>query len=863
MGASFEQANWSLTDTSEISHKHFEDLRKYIWVSYNKSRGLFDIDIWFGENLADVAAWEVEYPGDANPTIYYYLGELQVQYKGELFGNSVSMSDSQVHNNPPLDDDGELDESYWVRLANPNLYHHFDYNSGRYVMIYHADNAYQNEHCCFLPAYKWLPQQTDPQEQRYPIYPKSWVIGSEYKKGIYTRSLGTPWLSYLCIKDHTADSDNQPKVGDDWETYWLRVPTSPVPWKEDPLSYFIAGRYCINDGTEYLCILTHLIHDYTEPGVGLYWETYWTEEDCTDKIIRRYDLIEIKAEHITELPIAQFMRTWALASMLPGNPSEYTVGGQEPVDDKIENNQVRKNQLMCNAYQDCVTTAIDRCSGFLAKATAFFINNWETRTWQGGLRNPPLVHDPSTEADHPEYDTIGKAWWGCNASAYEYCLKKMGHYDWYWSTTPYVPKWLHNEHYCDQPIDDVALKYPMPCGCWRRTWKWSFGRVGTTMYPGNGDPPEYYPNKICITQAQEDAAEVAWDEEWPPSRWYDDYQVVSDSILPEEWQNGTLYEADGFSKNGKPFQVYLCTANHTSSVDTEPGVGEDWEDYWTESSEGLTATQEATLAEHHDGDEIHHELVNDMRQCFLYLDSMPGELVFSTSTVSGDMWWSWGVDVQGTAAAAYSEGKSQAMTPLEEDPENPGNGNPKESTRSFVGYSSGVERIDSFGVDGYRVGCEKEENGVTYNTAWMILTKDEELNVSSLRVRVQYSGYEKTQDPVPDSEHFEAGGSAGIDGGLTVSAEPYVNGGSPTYKYGYVSCGFSDSKIYAIPTGGWPAESTIDFETDEDGEYRFSKQGLDLELYPAGVSERLIIDYDFDVPVSCWDRDDTNVVQLT
>lgn len=71
----------------------------------------------------------------------------------------------------------------------------------------------------------------------------------------------------------------------------------------------------------------------------------------------------------------------------------------------------------------------------------------------------------------------------------------------------------------------------------------------------------------------------------PESPWVADVYVFGDYI--SEWELGVVYDPDyidgddSCTKAGAyPKKWYYCTVKHTSSADTEPGVGADWEDYW-------------------------------------------------------------------------------------------------------------------------------------------------------------------------------------------------------------------------------------------------------------------------------------------
>src|SRR5690606_31949392 len=48
-----------------------------------------------------------------------------------------------------------------------------------------------------------------------------------------------------------------------------------------------------------------------------------------------------------------------------------------------------------------------------------------------------------------------------------------------------------------------------------------------------------------------------------------------------DWGTGNEYSVDDAVQNGDPKSSYRCHTAHTAAAGNEPGVGEDWADYWT------------------------------------------------------------------------------------------------------------------------------------------------------------------------------------------------------------------------------------------------------------------------------------------
>jgi hypothetical protein len=87
--------------------------------------------------------------------------------------------------------------------------------------------------------------------------------------------------SYICIDDHTSDASTEPGVGVYWTSYWELVAQKGEPginWIEggwQTSTPYVALDAVSNDSSSYICILGHTSDATTEPGTGAYWATYW------------------------------------------------------------------------------------------------------------------------------------------------------------------------------------------------------------------------------------------------------------------------------------------------------------------------------------------------------------------------------------------------------------------------------------------------------------------------------------------------------------------------------------------------------------------------------------------------------------
>lgn len=87
----------------------------------------------------------------------------------------------------------------------------------------------------------------------------AWVTSTAYETGDVVLSGGT---YYVATADHTSSAATEPGVGVDWETVWTEL-------------VYTEGQVVTNGGTTYVAIETHIATTANEPGVGVDWEDFW------------------------------------------------------------------------------------------------------------------------------------------------------------------------------------------------------------------------------------------------------------------------------------------------------------------------------------------------------------------------------------------------------------------------------------------------------------------------------------------------------------------------------------------------------------------------------------------------------------
>lgn len=454
MGFWWEQGSWPVTVKDEIRYHFFEDIRRLIFLLENPAVGNFDLYQHYGKSIDggitylayDEQNWVGSWNGYAAPALAKE-GEVTVIYRDhtgteDIYLNHRQMSEATLDSHPPIKSDGKLDTRYWRLGVNPNYYCHYNQNAGKPDLD--ADGRY------------------------FIIY----------------HAAGDGYLSYVCdLEAHN----------------WL--PRHTHPYRQ----------------------IAPLLR-------------------ASGAVQQRYSPVEKKDRHITQNLGTQWPRDSAAKYR---KLTEYVMELGEP--DAVVANQSGHDSKMCEAYQDRAIRTMEHEQRYLTEVDQTYADAWTKRQgteWAGGINykdgttqwavaasivylpggavvgtrylcvkshlsaganQPPNTEFWTTPAYRPdlciyqpEYEPFGARFFCCNGSAYEKVLKNIGQYDWWWdSAYPYVPDALK-----DLRDAEGAANWPLPCGCWRRTWRHSMGRVGTIMWPGeSGEPPEYFPDQWSVTQA--------------------------------------------------------------------------------------------------------------------------------------------------------------------------------------------------------------------------------------------------------------------------------------------------------------------------------------------------------------------------
>jgi hypothetical protein len=176
-----------------------------------------------------------------------------------------------------------------------------------------------------------------------------------------------------------------------------------------------------------------------------------------------------------------------------------------------------RGQVVTSNEQKYICITASGSGSYQPGVTSDWENYWALGVWR-----------PDWFGEMKEYYRLGYELWECNGSAFELILKLIeddedvededeaeeNKSDWWWDdSTPrmYNDKIKSTWSYDYAPLRDLWEEYwdlatggapdqyhpewyPQPDGCWRRTWRYSLGKVfGKVMWPAElGDPREYF-----------------------------------------------------------------------------------------------------------------------------------------------------------------------------------------------------------------------------------------------------------------------------------------------------------------------------------------------------------------------------------
>jgi len=645
----WEKGKWLMEMGDEYTSALFEDIRKRMFFIRNLAAGDIDIVRSYGlsqDNDPDPptwipftnANWSAAWAGLDDPEITITPGQYVVCFEDvgevvDLYINKEGMTGDVFVDTPPVTAEGMLN-SKWLLYPNPNNYHHFDKNTGRleigadqrYFVKHHTGKAGCgiSAYTAIIPAYQFYPKQTDPLEQLIALKEGSQVI----------RRLD-PILRKVEIKrDYISQTP---------QTHWnrTRIVADTYPAHVCVLAKR-ANEYVLDDGDPSGYSDEESGQDYSDPLIN---------EAYQDQVIHTAEFQDNFSKEVDELWIRNWVhfhynanwetdKTWARGKIvyLP----EYDASPAAFIMDAF---YISKQ----NHTSTAGTPESEKKPG-TDEGDAY----WATPAFQPTLFGAATGYCPAhieycrlKETDDQEtgwgnYKVDRSEFFDCNGSAFELLLKYIDNeqpcYDWYFDTEhPFVPGWMYHEHY-KSPAGQPTL-YPIPRGCWRRTWRHSQNKpchsetgAPFLMWPGElGDPPGYWEGRGYYGAGEDDWNTmckrfiITQDDYDLLTTWFEHlYRVVDVEALYEAAIEGNGAAIERMNKRHEANQI----------INKPYGEGE------VESIEQF---------------EIHHNLINDMRQVLGQLN-----LLYSAKQVNCFSYYNGATEeiFNGDPGDLYREGKA-------------------------------------------------------------------------------------------------------------------------------------------------------------------------------------------------------------
>jgi hypothetical protein len=446
----FEEGEWPLAVKKEITHHHFEDLRKrifmlrYPWAghaTYNYA------EPYTGEGGSDT----FEHGTTLGQGTRWERGSKIAVWKGELWTNTVAYEGpNTVVPDPPYE---------YVRPVRVK-------HSGtiyKCVKI-HKSSVFADD----LAAEKWqtdssIPHIDTTNDDYYT--PPDWTTDTGYMLVEWVAS-GNGWAHAIDTNMyHDCDAhkscyvygiDSQAGegvgVGDEYDYSGASI----MPAQTEEIEHHPPVHYRDTDKIRWIYrdkIGFKASHITMPRFAGAQW---------TETYMQRYSSTTVPA----------FERASAYASDRYASGTQYSNGLNIPSSSMngVTNKKCNESyQCQIEMLSDLLRYPVD--GTYIASYTA-----WRNRN----APDPAWAWD-DTDAQIENYPPVADLHWGCNASGFEFFKKLIGDFDWYWDDEyPYI-QWQHQLG-ADRCGDDppvfypVGATFPMPVGTWRRWWKHSMGR---------------------------------------------------------------------------------------------------------------------------------------------------------------------------------------------------------------------------------------------------------------------------------------------------------------------------------------------------------------------------------------------------
>ena len=586
---SFFKAAWTqLFDQTtyprvEITADFLEDLRKWLYIIYfpQSGSGREDGNAWY---VYDYANWVLD--------LNYAGGAIKLGMSINWYGEFYILSAPQTI--PPTE------WTFLQLLANPPTSEGSDDGFGGEIS---HDDAIKNANWEKAVSFNWY-RLWMPENNRY--YVRHWsaydLVTESYK-----------WLPKYVPRNILIQSGENPSRDD--------IETQKVEFKAEYINRLNNGLW-VRDKDDYTSEWTVDGNEPRDLGIEEIFQTHWNPLMGDGNTLGAYqDCIRMIVEHIayltktngTEDPGADgtYEQEYNRYPLLGDAKwvTAYNYSTEDIVwseDDDGDERETGTKKYFC--YVGHLSSALNKPPNTAGIGGGI---NWEDYWLES-------AYQPRNSDGTPIFTYFFDDYFNCNSSGFEKILYEMGstHYDWYWCSAaddnfPAYPNWL------SVLLDVPTAGWPVPTGCWRRTWRHGFGRPkkadGTYLEDWKIIPGGMIPlsngedHQLMVTQAVYDA--IDGNRQWR-------YRVIKTDEEIQEWYYDMLDpDAVGYDEDIAD-DIIACRKRHDSIRYDYDNPSNQEDEYW----------------------ELWRNQMKDMATVLSYLEFLDGETRYTVGNFEHIKW---------------------------------------------------------------------------------------------------------------------------------------------------------------------------------------------------------------------------------
>jgi hypothetical protein len=548
--AFFEEGRWPINSRSEITHHHFEDLRKRLFILINPDCGHSPNTDWDPTTSYAFQNW-VGYKGKSYESVWEGSGNV-----GKF--PDVSPTYWKPIRNSIHTGTEEIEDSY-LPPAVPFTGEEILWRRGVLYVVWKGE-LWTNRND--IVAYQWGQDYTKhswepPYEMNQPVRVK---VGSTIYKSLKVHKSSPDAVNgfaadlasgYWAVDNDVPENDlNQPYYTPPaWEAdkvyfinkwirendYWTHKADYSFYHDFDPIKKIREiGHAGYGSGEDYIeqnwdfyayCLLPTMTDPITHLPAALH---------AGDKLRYTYgSKVGFNSRHITIPHLAGAQWNEVIVQMTEGQTSSWVRGDPVAGTGKMVASGTQysnglnlppyksfeigtpsgatwdKNPKRNESYQCQIEMMADFAE---LKAEIIEGTAWGDRYIQAYNKNQDVHHAGAQKywgdntADYPKYDSMMHPFWGNNQSGFELVKEMTGDFDWYWDDEYPYRNLNHIILHSHVSLPKTSANFPSPAGTWRRWWKYSMGRP----FDKNGNPKFMLPGSVTPPRVNYDSVSGAY-----------------------------------------------------------------------------------------------------------------------------------------------------------------------------------------------------------------------------------------------------------------------------------------------------------------------------------------------------------------